>query len=93
MRKSRYFKASAALSARSDSQGVIGVDRRGTSEEQVLEAALEAGAEDVDTEMDDRFRVLTSPNDLHAVQLRPTLDLLPLHLRRDERLTSTTSRP
>jgi YebC/PmpR family DNA-binding regulatory protein len=50
-----------------EEKGVIGVDRKGLTEEQVLEAALEAGAEDVDTEMEDRFRVLTSPADLHAV--------------------------
>src|SRR5262245_34671418 len=38
-----------------DEKGVIGVDRKGVTEEQVLEAALEAGAEDVDTEVEDRF--------------------------------------
>ena len=50
-----------------DEKGVIGVDRKGVSEEEVLEAALEAGAEDVDTEVEDRFRVITAPDDLHAV--------------------------
>ena len=50
-----------------DEKGVIGVDRKGLTEEQVLEAALEAGAEDVDTESEDRFRVITAPDDLHAV--------------------------
>jgi len=50
-----------------DEKGVIGVDRKGVSEEQVLEAALEAGAEDVDTEPEDRFRVITAPDDLHSV--------------------------
>jgi YebC/PmpR family DNA-binding regulatory protein len=50
-----------------DEKGVIGVDRKGLTEEQVLEAALEAGAEDVDTEPEDRFRVITAPDDLHSV--------------------------
>ena len=50
-----------------DEKGVIGVDRKGVTEEQVLEAALEAGAEDVDTEPEDRFRVITAPDDLHSV--------------------------
>lgn len=50
-----------------DEKGVIGVDRKGLTEEQVLEAALEAGAEDVDTESEDRFRVITAPDDLHSV--------------------------
>ena len=50
-----------------DEKGVIGVDRKGVTEEQVLEAALEAGAEDVDTEAEDRFRVFTAPEALHAV--------------------------
>jgi YebC/PmpR family DNA-binding regulatory protein len=50
-----------------DEKGVIGVDRKGVTEEQILEAAMEAGAEDVDTEGEDRFRVITAPSDLHAV--------------------------
>jgi YebC/PmpR family DNA-binding regulatory protein len=50
-----------------DEKGVIGIDRKGVTEEQVLEAALEAGAEDVDTEAEDRFRVITAPDDLHVV--------------------------
>jgi len=50
-----------------DEKGVIGVDRKGVTEEQVLEAALEAGAEDVDTEPEDRFRVITAPDALHSV--------------------------
>jgi YebC/PmpR family DNA-binding regulatory protein len=50
-----------------EEKGVISVERKGMTEEQLLEAALEAGAEDVDTEMEDRFRVITSSEDLHAV--------------------------
>jgi transcriptional/translational regulatory protein YebC/TACO1 len=36
-------------------------------EETLLEAALEAGAEDVSTDADDVFRVITAPTDLHGV--------------------------
>ncbi len=40
----------------------------GTSEDRVMEAALEAGAEDVITNDDDSIEVITSPNDFAAVQ-------------------------
>jgi len=50
-----------------DEKGVIWVDRTSAAEEALLEAALDAGAEDVDTELEDRYRVLTGPQDLHAV--------------------------
>jgi YebC/PmpR family DNA-binding regulatory protein len=50
-----------------DQKGVISIDRAGMSEEAVLEAALEAGAEDVDTSQEDRYRILTAAADLHSV--------------------------
>jgi YebC/PmpR family DNA-binding regulatory protein len=40
----------------------------GTSEEKVMEAALEAGAEDVVANDDGSIEVLCAPNDLHAVR-------------------------
>jgi YebC/PmpR family DNA-binding regulatory protein len=40
----------------------------GTSEEKVMEAALEAGAEDVVANEDGSIEVLSAPNDFHAVQ-------------------------
>lgn len=50
-----------------DQKGVISVSRDQVDEETLLEAALEAGAEDVSTEADDVFRVITAPTDLHGV--------------------------
>jgi len=40
----------------------------GTSEEQVMEAALEAGAEDIITDDDGSIEVITAPNDFAAVK-------------------------
>lgn len=40
----------------------------GTSEEKVMEVALEAGAEDVTTGADDSIEVITAPQDFEAVQ-------------------------
>ena len=51
-----------------DQKGVIAVDRSRITEDVLLEAALEAGADDVNTELEDRFQVITSPSDLHTVQ-------------------------
>jgi YebC/PmpR family DNA-binding regulatory protein len=50
-----------------DQKGVISIERAGLSEEAMLEAALEAGAEDVDTSQEDRYRILTGAADLHSV--------------------------
>ena len=40
----------------------------GTSEEKLMEAAIEAGAEDVVTNDDGSFEIITAPNDLSAVR-------------------------
>ena len=40
----------------------------GTSEEKLMEAALEAGAEDVVANEDGSIEVLSAPNDFHAVK-------------------------
>ena len=50
-----------------DQKGVIAVDRKRVTEDALLEAALEAGAEDVQTDLEDRYQVITSPSDLHSV--------------------------
>jgi YebC/PmpR family DNA-binding regulatory protein len=50
-----------------DKKGQIYVDAAKYAEDALMEAALEAGAEDVQLE-DDRFVVSTSPSDFHAVQ-------------------------
>ena len=50
-----------------DKKGQIYVDASSIDEDALMEAALEAGAEDVVRE-DDRFLVTTSPTDFHTVQ-------------------------
>ncbi|HVX42221.1 MAG TPA: YebC/PmpR family DNA-binding transcriptional regulator, partial [Gemmatimonadaceae bacterium] len=50
-----------------DKKGQIYVDASTIDEDALMEAALEAGAEDVVRE-DERFLVTTSPTDFHAVQ-------------------------
>ena len=50
-----------------DKKGQIYVDASTIDEEALMEAALEAGAEDVVRE-DERFLITTSPTDFHAVQ-------------------------
>ncbi len=49
-------------------QGYLMVAREGTDEDQVMEAALEAGAEDFAAEDPEVFEVVTAPEDLHAVK-------------------------
>ena len=50
-------------------KGLILVPRTSdVNEEMIMERALEAGAEDLDTEDTDYFRIYTSPEELHAVK-------------------------
>ncbi|MGR0481072.1 MAG: YebC/PmpR family DNA-binding transcriptional regulator [Candidatus Electronema sp. VV] len=49
-----------------DKRGVITVDAAGLNEEQLMELALEAGAEDVVSE-DGNFQIYTAPEDFNAV--------------------------
>lgn len=49
-----------------ESQGLIVVSKDACTEEEIFEKALEAGAEDVDTE-GDVYEIATAPTDLHAV--------------------------
>ncbi len=49
-----------------DKKGVILVDKAMTTEEKLMELALDAGADDV-VEEDDLFKVMTSPVDFNAV--------------------------
>jgi YebC/PmpR family DNA-binding regulatory protein len=50
-----------------DQKGIIAVNKESIEEDELLEAALDAGAEDLDTEIDDRYQVVTAPGDLHRV--------------------------
>lgn len=49
-----------------DKKGLLQVEKEGISEEQLMEMALEAGAEDV-VEEDDEFQVITAPEAFDAV--------------------------
>lgn len=50
-----------------DKKGSLLVDRSATSEEELMEAAIDAGAEDV-VEEENEFQVLTAPEDFDAVR-------------------------
>lgn len=50
-----------------DPKGVITVPKEGVDEEKLFEAAIEAGAEDVNTESDDAYVVTSAIGDLDAV--------------------------
>ncbi|MBC8277458.1 MAG: YebC/PmpR family DNA-binding transcriptional regulator [FCB group bacterium] len=50
-----------------DRKGVITVDPKGLSEDDVMELALDAGAEDMRDE-DDSYEIITEPNDFEAVR-------------------------
>ncbi|HPA06718.1 MAG TPA: YebC/PmpR family DNA-binding transcriptional regulator [Candidatus Hydrogenedentes bacterium] len=50
-----------------EQKGSISIERGSITEEQIFEKAIEAGAEDVDTDSDDVFVISTEPHDLHAV--------------------------
>lgn len=50
-----------------EKRGFIAVPTAATSEEQLMELALEAGAEDLSSN-DDRFEIVCSPETFHAVQ-------------------------
>ncbi|HNR30856.1 MAG TPA: YebC/PmpR family DNA-binding transcriptional regulator [Candidatus Hydrogenedentes bacterium] len=49
-----------------EQKGLINVAKEGLDEEAIFEKAIEAGAEDVDTE-GDQYELTTAPGDLHAV--------------------------
>jgi len=58
--------AEGAVAWNFERRGVVDV-RPGPTEDQVMEAAIEAGAEDVVNHAAEGFEVRTHPNDLHAV--------------------------
>jgi YebC/PmpR family DNA-binding regulatory protein len=49
-----------------ESKGRIAIEKEGLSEDEIFEKAIEAGADDVDTE-GDMYEIMTAPGDLHAV--------------------------
>lgn len=60
---------SGAVAWQFEPRGLIAVSRDGTVDaDEVTLAAIDAGAEDVDTESDDTIEIYTSPADLEAVR-------------------------
>src|SRR5262249_7196783 len=49
-------------------RGIIHVERKGASEDDLIDAALDAGADDVASEADEYCEVLTAPGKLEAVR-------------------------
>ena len=49
-----------------ESKGLITIEKEGLSPDDLVEKAIEAGADDVDTE-GDMYEITTEPSDLHAV--------------------------
>ncbi len=59
--------SSGCVSYLFEQKGVIEIPKESTEEEKLIEAALEAGADDVES-TDDMFIVYTSPKDVYAVK-------------------------
>ena len=59
---------SGAVAWQFEPRGVISVPKAGTDPEEVSLAAIDAGAEDIDTDDDERIEVYTSPGDLEHVR-------------------------
>lgn len=55
-----------AVSWNFEQKGVISIDKKGLSEDDIFEKATEAGAEDVDME-GDMYTIVTDPTELHSV--------------------------
>jgi YebC/PmpR family DNA-binding regulatory protein len=59
---------SGAVAWQFEPRGLIGVPRNGNDADEVALMAIDAGADDVDTEADDRIEIYTAPGDLEAVR-------------------------
>jgi YebC/PmpR family DNA-binding regulatory protein len=74
-------------------QGLILVPRTPEmDDDQVMEVALEAGAEDLDIEDEDYYRVFTPPDELHAVKERLETAGLEVEVAQMEMEPSSTTR-
>ena len=62
-------------------KGVINLEKRAATEDDLMLAALDAGAEDIVDE-GDTWRITTAPTDLHAVRSRARGGRHPVHERR-----------
>ena len=58
---------SGAVSWKFDRKGIITVPKSSIGEDELMEIALEVGAEDIKSEDDNVFEIETSPSDLHTI--------------------------
>ena len=72
-----------------DTKGVIRVERSRCDEETIMEAAVEAGAEDV-LEGEDSWEVMTAPTDLHKVAAGLEAASIPYETAALQRIPNTT---
>ncbi len=74
-------------------KGLLLVPRSSTDDDDlVMELALEAGAEDLDTEDEDYYRITTSPDELHEVKERLESGGLEVEAAQLEMVPSNTTR-
>jgi YebC/PmpR family DNA-binding regulatory protein len=74
-------------------QGLILVPRsEDDNEDEVMEVVLEAGAEDLDTDDDEYFRITTNPDELHQVKDRLEAGGLIVEAAQMEMVPSSTTR-
>jgi len=73
-----------------EQKGIIYVERARVTEDALLEAAMEVGAEDVNTEMEDRYQVITSGADFLSVLSGLEQKGIPVAEAAIERLAKTT---
>ena len=73
-----------------EQKGMIYVERSQVTEDAIFEAAMEVGAEDVNTEAEDRYEVITSAGDFQAVLSGLEKKGIPVAEAGTERVAKTT---
>ncbi len=73
-----------------EQKGMVYVERSQVTEDAIFEAAMEVGAEDVNTEAEDRYEVITSSGDFQAVLSGLEKKGIPVAEAGIERLAKTT---
>ena len=73
-----------------EQKGMVYVERSQVTEDAIFEAAMEVGAEDVNTEAEDRYEVITSAGDFHAVMSGLEKKGIPVAEAGMERVAKTT---
>lgn len=73
-----------------DKKGYIMVSKEAVDEETLMEAALEAGAEDIKDDSDDSFEIITDPQDFEAVRDAVEAAEIPVEMAEITMLPQTT---